>query len=91
MDFLLVPQLANSFSAGYGSDRVRRRTKGDSSLGSSRHGSVTAASSQLSHAAEAAVGWLSNAAAAAQAVLPANGLAAACLREYQLDLPAVRA
>lgn len=88
---LIEYSLKDGSSYGYGSDRVRRRTKGDSSLSSSRHGSVTAAASQISHAAEAAVGWLSNAAAAAQAALPASGLAAACLREYQLDVSAARA
>jgi len=57
--------------AGYGSDRVRRRARGDSNLSSS---SGPGPGSQLATAAEAAVGWLSNAAVqaaqAAQAALP---------------------
>lgn len=42
----------------------------------------------MSQVAEAAVGWLSNAAAAAQAALPAaaNGLTASCLRESRLGV-----
>eukprot|EP00878_Enallax_costatus_P017359 GHUV01018232.1.p1 GENE.GHUV01018232.1~~GHUV01018232.1.p1 ORF type:complete len:298 (+),score=77.12 GHUV01018232.1:530-1423(+) len=85
-DVELTDLSMNSSAAyGYGSDRVRRRTKGDSGLSrcsSGRNGSVSAASQfshAASHAAEAAVGWLSNAAAAAQAALPTTGLAAACL------------
>lgn len=80
--------------AGYGSDRVRRRTKHEP--GSSQHNSSSGSGSgqlshlgaqQISQAAEAAVGWLSNAAAgaaaAAQAALPAaaNGLTGSCYRE----------
>jgi hypothetical protein len=73
--------------AGYGSDRVRRRTKNDSndsSSNGSRHTpSHLGAQQQLSQVAEAAVGWLSNAAAAAQAALPsANGLTSSCLRKW---------
>jgi hypothetical protein len=74
---------------GYGSDRVRRRTKNDSSStnnssSGSRHASSQLGAQQLSQVAEAAVGWLSNAAAAAQAALPAaaNGLTSSCLREF---------
>uniref|UniRef100_A0A383WL34 LysM domain-containing protein n=1 Tax=Tetradesmus obliquus TaxID=3088 RepID=A0A383WL34_TETOB len=79
-DVELIERNMDSSAYGYGSDRVRRRTKTDSNLGSSsssRHAS--SAATQLTHAAEAAVGWLSNAAAAAQAALPANGITSSCL------------
>ncbi|KAF8059177.1 hypothetical protein HT031_005349 [Scenedesmus sp. PABB004] len=82
-DVELIERSMADGSYGYGSDRVRRRTKGDS-LSSSRHGSVTAAA-QLSQVAEAAVGWLSNAAAAASGALPPNGLAAACMPSAAAD------
>ncbi|KAF6257014.1 hypothetical protein COO60DRAFT_49052 [Scenedesmus sp. NREL 46B-D3] len=81
-DVELVERNPNDSSAyGYGSDRVRRRAKGDSHLGASSSSSMHASSAatQLTHAAEAAVGWLSNAAAAAQAALPPNGLTSTCL------------
>jgi hypothetical protein len=72
---------------GYGSDRVRRRTKNDSNESSSngsRHTPSHLGAQQLSQVAEAAVDWLSNAAAAAQAALPsaANGLTSSCLRKW---------
>lgn len=77
--------------AGYGSDRVRRRAKNDSSFSSSASGAKYIGShlgaQQLSQVAEAAVGWLSSAATAAQAALPAaaNGLTTTCLRECRLQ------
>eukprot|EP00882_Tetradesmus_deserticola_P010968 GHRQ01011602.1.p1 GENE.GHRQ01011602.1~~GHRQ01011602.1.p1 ORF type:complete len:271 (+),score=48.08 GHRQ01011602.1:340-1152(+) len=81
-DVELIERNGNDSSAyGYGSDRVRRRAKGDSNLGNSSSRHVNSAATQLTHAAEAAVGWLSNAAAAAQAALPANGITSTCLRE----------
>lgn len=82
------PELCNGANpAGYGSDRVRRRTKNDSNNSSSNgvlHTPSQLGTQQLTQVAEAAVGWLSNAAAAAQAALPAaaNGLTGSCLREY---------
>lgn len=83
---LIERTIGEGAAMGYGSDRVRRRTKNDSSStnnssSGSRHASSQLGAQQLSQVAEAAVGWLSNAAAAAQAALPAaaNGLTSSCL------------